>query len=383
MHFSNVLNNTFTLVLLALLLVAMLVLFLYYGLIWLRTARRIKFANRDGEQPQAEGQPSVSIVMVVHNEAEYLKQSIPYLLEQDYPDFEVVIVDYMSTDDTGFVLQLCETNYPGMIKPVMFKQDVNMFRGKKYPLSIGIKTASKDIILLTEPGCVPISDNFNWIARMVSNYGKGTSMVLGYATVQQRKSLLNAFQRYDIMTYSSSYLGMAMMGHPYTGSGRNLSYRRDFFFGSGAFFSNYSNPDGADDLFVNGNADKRNTAVALHKEASVSFVARESYSEWRSERAHRLCTRRYSFADRLTMAVYPATQCLFWASWLWLIIAALFPWQILVAVLVVRMAWQIVCSALLAKSLEMKKVGFFSPFFELYFLFSNTILSLFALHRKK
>lgn len=380
MNFENVLNSTYTLVLLALLVLSFVVLCVYYGIIWLRVGRCKKdIITR--QSSVAASQPSVSVVMVVHNEAEFLKKSLPYLLEQDYPDYEVVVVNYTSTDDTQFVLRVCAENYPNL-KPITIKHDVNMFHGKKYPLSIGIKSATKDVILLTEAESVP--NSFVWIDQMMNGYSGGTQIVVGYNIVNSNGTLLGAFQQYENMTYTASYLGAGILGNPYTATGRNLSYRRDFFFKQGAFISHYSIADGADDLFVNRNANKRNCAIVLNNDSAVVSEPRSTFRLWHQDRAHRLCTRRYyGLKDRLMLSVYPCSQLLFLVAIVLLFVGQIFPWQILVGVLLLKIIWQIVCSLPLAKKLKIKKVQYFSPLFEFYFLFANTFLTFFALRRKK
>ena len=387
MNFENVLNNTYTLILLALLLISFIALCLYYGLLWFRVGRCKK--DIVSNQPTANGQqPSVSVVMVVHNEAEFLKNSLPYLLEQDYPDYEIVIVDYTSTDDTRYVLRVCAENYPNL-KPILFPHDVNMFQGKKYPLSIGIKSATKEVILLTEAESVPRS--FDWVSKMMLGYCAGTwasspaiEIVMGCNIVKSNGTLLGAFQQYENMTYNASYLGALMMGNPFTATGRNLSFRRDFFFKQGGFISHYSIPDGADDLFVNGNANSRNCSAVLSNDAFVISEPRTTFRLWHQDRSHRLYTRRYyGLKDKLMLAIYPLSQLLFLASLLLLIFFHLFPWQVLLGLLLIKIIWQILSAIPLAKRFEIKKIHFFSPLFEFYFLFANTFMTLFALRRKK
>lgn len=381
MDFSHVLNSTSTIILLSIFGITLLLLCIYYALFWLRVARHkgnkipavSDVADRDW--------PSVSVVLVAHNEAEQLKKSLPYLLEQDYPDFEIVVVDYLSHDNTPFVLRVCSENY-SCLKPITFREDVNMFRGKKYPLSIGIKSATKDIILMTEPDCVPHS--FSWIREMVCGYMHGASIVLGYSNMREEKGLLNALQRYENLTATASTLGATLMGNPYTASGRNLSYRRDFFFQRGAFISHYSVPVGEDDLFVNQNANRANTTFVLRPDASVDVEARPSFGLWRQHRIERAIARRhYKRSDRLFLLLRPALQWLFLASGIALALLQWFPWQLLLAALLVLIIWQSVCFWRLCKRLDTKRLYFFTSFFELYFLFANTILLFTSLRKKK
>ena len=50
------------------------------------------------------GQPQVSVVLPVWNGERYLKESIDSILAQDFPDFELIIVDDGSTDKTGEII---------------------------------------------------------------------------------------------------------------------------------------------------------------------------------------------------------------------------------------------------------------------------------------
>ena len=137
------------------------------------------------------------------------------------------------------------------------------------------------------------------------------------------------------------------------------------------------------DLFVNQNATRSNTTVVLREGAAVVSDARSSFGQWRQERLHRTSSHRfYGLGNKLSLLVYPLSQCVFLAALLWLWIGGLFPWQLLAAVLAVKIIWQIVCCALLAKRFSVKKIQFFSPFFELYFLFANTFLFFSTLRKK-
>ncbi|MCR4828169.1 MAG: glycosyltransferase [Bacteroidales bacterium] len=389
MDFTGVLNNTTTLVLLILLVVGFIYLCLYYGLTYLRVARSKGRGLPKPSEVKDSDLPSVSVVIVAHNESHYLKESLPYLLEQDYPNYEVVVVDYTSRDDTPFVLKVCSENYP-YLKPVPFAQDVNMFKGKKYPLAIGIKSATKDVILLTDADCLPRGagesedKGFGWIRAMMCGYMHGASMVMGYSLVRQSGGVLNAFQQYENLAFNASSLGCAMLGNPYTASGRNLSYRRDFFFGHGGFISHYHIPEGSDDLFVNQNANRANCVVMMDNDAAMVAQPHATYRQWRLARRERMVTKhRYPLHDKLLLLCYPLAQVLFWGGWIALMVLGGFPWEILLGVLVVKLAWQIVSVFLLSRRFGIKRVAFFAPLFELYFLLSNTILYILTLRRKK
>ena len=166
--FTNFLADTQSIVFSVLMLLALAFCSIYYGLFHLRIGIWHRGLAKEGDNTSGKTPtPPVSVVLTAHNDAAWLKENLVYLLEQDYPDFEVVVVDYMSHDDTKYVLKLLKDYYPHL-KIVPFKEDVNLFQGKKYPLSIGIKSAKNDILLLADPDCTP--KNMQWLRGMVKGY---------------------------------------------------------------------------------------------------------------------------------------------------------------------------------------------------------------------
>lgn len=381
MDFSHVLTDLTTQILLALLLLGFVELVVYYSIYYLFLGRKAQKVSMDVLPEDEKGLPAVSVVLVAHNDVEYLRENLAYILEQDYEDFEVVVVDYLSTDQTPFVLKLYQENYTNL-KVVNFKEDVNMFKGNKYPLSIGIRSAKNDTVVLTDADCRPAG--LQWLRHIVKAYNNGrTDFVLGYCERRTGNNLLGMLERYDNLTYSADYLTCGMRRHPYTGCGNNLSYRRQLFFSKGGFISHYAIPDGADDMFVNQNATGRNTTVCLHCGGHTTVQAPKKFSYWRQSRQHRYATYRYhSFMQKFRRALPDIGIVSFYGAMVALFVMNLFPWQILAGCLFVKLALQIASFAQLQKGFGEKYVCWFSPLLELYFLLSNTILSLFPLKYK-
>lgn len=325
----------------------------------------------------------MSVVLTAHNDAAWLKENLVYLLEQEYPDFEVVVVDYMSHDETRFVLKLLKDYYPHL-KIVPFKEDVNLFQGKKYPLSIGIKSAKNDILLLADPDCTP--KNMQWLRGMVKGYrstvagektNEDTQIVMGFCGLKRTKTLLGAMQQYDNLAYSSHYLGCALLGHPYTASGRNLSYRRNFFFKQGAFISHYNVAGGSDDLFVYQNATRNNTAVCIDSDACLSTEPQKTFGKWHQLRLDRVSTRNWhSVGGRLLEDLLPISTLLFYTMAILLLAKGGAPWGLIGIAAIVKWAWQILSFAQLCKRFDGGLVYLAAPFYEIYFIIANTILVL-------
>lgn len=384
MDFTHVPTDPCTMVFTILFALGLLILCLYYGIFFFRLGR-YKGPSRKKNSPSPAKLPPVSVVLAAQNDGDWLRQNLVYLLEQDYPDFEVVVVDYLSTDETQYILRLLAQNY-SRLKVVTLTNNANGYQGLKYPFSIGIKTAQNDILLLAEPECIPMdTTQFNWIRSMVSGYVHDhIDIVLGYCGIAYKPSLFNWLQQYDNLLYSVEYLGSAILRAPFTGNGRNLSYRRSLFLKNDGFIYHYNIPDGADDMFVNQNARPRNTAVVLSPESFTLVQPQPTLCQWHLYRRHRVSTHSfYSLPLKLRRLLPPLGILLFYLFGALLLALAALPWQILAAALALKLAWQIVATAAAARRLAVKPVVYIlSPLFEIYFLIANTFLSLFPLPKK-
>lgn len=384
MDFSKILTDIYTLVPACVLAISLIILCLYYGLYYFRVGHYRGPAARK-KKDTGEKLPPVSVVMIAQNDAEWLRSNLIYLLEQDYPNFEVVVVDYLSNDDTKYVLQLLAESYKHL-KVVPIVKNSNGYQGKKFPFSIGIKSAKNDVLLLADPECMPRDlESFGWIRKMVEGYiHNKIDIVLGYCGIRSKASLFNWLQQYDNLDYSVEYLGAAIMHHTFTGNGRNLSYRRSLFLKNDGFIYHYNIPDGADDMFVNQNARRHNTAVVLTPEAYTMVSPQPTFHDWHLYRKHRTVTHTfYRFGLKVRRLIRPINVLLFYLAAVALFLWGSLPWEILATVVALKLAWQIVCTAQATHRLQIRPAVFIlSPFFEIYFLIANTILTIIPLSKK-
>lgn len=382
MNEDALLNDTETLILLSLLLLFFVLLCLYYGLFLFRLSRQKKKQEVTVNKQNDDVLPSVSVLLIVHNDAYWLRDVLPMLLEQDYPKFEVVVVDYLSQDDTAFVVQVCRNTYDN-IRMIPFREDANLFKGKKYPAAIGIQTCKSDIILLTEPHAVP--KTFNWIRTVVAGYTKGVNIVSAYSGVQPGKGLLNLMAQYDNISAFASSAGMQSLGAAYTADGHNLSFRRDFFLERRESFANqYNIPEGMDDMFVSQNVTRHNMCVMMHSEAFVEQPSPANRHLFRQQRSSRYATKKYyTLGQKLRLAIQPVALFCFYVTVVLVLILHTAWWPVVVGCFVLKTAWQMVSQAQLDKAFGVTKVHWWAPLFEFYFLWANTISYLLSLRRKK
>ena len=243
---------------------------------------------------------------------------LPSVLEQEYPAFEVVVVNDCSFDDSEMVLRRLSAQYQHL-RVTTIKPDSKFTHGKKLALTIGIKAAKNDWLLLTDADCKP--DSKHWLATMAVNFKSPKQLVLGYGGYIPTKGLLNALIRFDAFFIGMQYLGFALMGKPYMGVGRNLAYRKDLYFNNKGFASHSHIKSGDDDLFVNQVASKEITTVEIRHEAHTRSVASKTFSKWVSQKRRHLTTSpHYKRGIKFWLGLEPMSRILFWLSTVLLII---------------------------------------------------------------
>jgi cellulose synthase/poly-beta-1,6-N-acetylglucosamine synthase-like glycosyltransferase len=260
----------------------------------------------------------VSVVICAKNEYQNLLHNLPSVLEQDYPDYEVIVVNDASDDDSIELLNSFSRKYKHL-KIFDLERNLNFFSGKKFPLSLGIKSAHNEVILLTDADCKPSGPN--WLRNMVANYDDKTEIVLGYGTYKKTVGFLNQLIRYDAFLVAMQYLSFALAGKPYMGVGRNLSYKRSLFYNAKGFTSHYKLKSGDDDLFINRAANKGNTRIEISPEAHTISTAKASLVAWiLQKRRHYTTARYYRPKFKFLLTVSYISKLLLYLSFVTLII---------------------------------------------------------------
>ncbi|MDR0971393.1 MAG: glycosyltransferase [Bacteroidales bacterium] len=326
--------------------------------------------------------PSVSVVIVAKNDRYNLEKILPIILEQEYPNFEVVVVNDSSKDKSEAVLRVFQEVYPHL-NVVNLYDNVNKFLGKKYPLSLGIKTAKNDLILLIEPSSRPSS--YKWISSMVRGYeGKRKQIILGFTKNETKKGFISWLISYDNLTSALNYLGNALISNPYTGYGTNLAYSRDLFFKNNGFIWQYTIPVGEDEIFVNKLANSNNCSVIIDKDAINIKNYEEGLSQMiLNKKKHYVCLSYFKFKDKFISSIIPFSTFLIYILFFVGLLITKIPWQYLVLPLIVKYSLQITMYFISSKKLQIKQIAFFTPFLEIFFLFFNTIIHISALSTKK
>ncbi len=249
----------------------------------------------------------VSIIVCAHDELHNLQELVPQLLAQDYPAFEVVVVNDRSNDETLDWL-MAETKNDERLRMVHVNHAPEHVNGKKYGLTLGIRAALHEWLVFTDADCRPASTQ--WLKKMTSAFQHDTKFVLGYSPYIKQAGVLNLFIRFETLITALQYIGFALWKIPYMGVGRNLAYRKSLFMESKGFNTILSVTGGDDDLFVNQHANQSNTTIALGADALVYSLPKTTIEEfWDQKVRHLAAGKKYKFKHRLLLG-------LFMASWL-------------------------------------------------------------------
>jgi len=354
---------------------------LYYWIVF----GRVAFYNPK-KHPASEAFPSVSVIIVAENDYQNLRRNISALLEQDYPDFEVVVVNSSPQETASFYLLKGSQDKYSNLKIVDLPSVKTTFHSnKKFLLAIGVKESVKDILLATNIDCQPNSPY--WIRSMVSQMNGEKQLVLGYTGLTTAHA--NRFYRLDKVNTSLTYLSLARCGMPYTGTGDNLACSRELFNKAHGFVSHYAIPYGEDTLFVNRNATRKNTTVALAPDSLVHIQTKMRFRRWMYLKKVARCSQKhYKKRHRFMLTLFPFTRFLCYLSFIGLLCllplnTMFYLYYIIIGIFALRMFSQLFITKKAMQRFHEKGLLFLQPFLEPVYMILSWVTFFKTLFRRK
>jgi len=348
-------------------LISFLISIFYYFFFYLKIAFYKSESKKNEQLP-------VSIVICAKDEAENLKTFLPEILNQKYPDFEVIVVNDASTDETGNVLKLLQKEYKQLYVTTI-PNDRKFKHGKKLAVSIGLKAAKNKWVLLTDADCKPASNL--WLASMQENFSDKNEIVLAYGSYETKKGFLNKIIRFDTMFIALQYFSYAKAGIPYMGVGRNLAYKKSLFFNNKGFASHLHIQSGDDDLFVNENANKNNTNIELrHQSFTISKVS-SSFKSWFYQKKRHLQTGKYyKFKHKFLLGLEVLSKMLFYISFITALLLLKQLFLFVIGIFVFRMLLQLFVFFKVSKQFNEKNIFLLGIIFDFIIPLINFIVIL-------
>lgn len=248
-----------------------------YSLLLVFVVRRFQYLWQEKQRSITKPLSPISIVIAAKNEAANLRKNLPQVLAQDYPHFEVIVVDDHSTDDTAQVVASIKNTrlrYFALPKTAT---------GKKAALAYGIEKAAFPQLVFTDADCWPAGDS--WLAA----YGRGqqqAAIVIGYSPIWPGRGLLNKLVQYETWITALLYLSSAAVGKAYMAVGRNWGYEAAIFRTHNGFAHKHL-LSGDDDLMLQQLMTVGSVTPLLDKDSWMWTESPHSWSEWwRQKRRH-------------------------------------------------------------------------------------------------
>lgn len=321
----------------------------------------------------------VSIIICARNEDDNLTEFLPKILVQNYPEFEVVVVNDCSMDNTENVIDEFAKIFPNL-KKVTIKEDDYYKHGKKFAVMVGIKGAKYDNLLFTDADCFPANEN--WLKEMSAGFVNKKEIVLGYGAYLKADGFLNTLIRFDTFLIACNYLSAAIKGKAYMGVGRNLAYKKELFYREKGFSKHYHITSGDDDLFINQACNQDNTNIVISHDAITYSLAKENFNDWKRQKQRHLTTApHYNSSSKTKIALGYTSQ---YAFHMLLLSLFLFKTTIIAALigLVVKVCSQMIIFKKASRKLNETDLWTFSFFYEAVLLVVYPIFHISKLFHK-
>jgi glycosyltransferase involved in cell wall biosynthesis len=314
----------------------------------------------------------VSVIICARDEAANLVKNLPGALVQNYKTtHEVIVVNDNSLDESKYILEEYQRTFK-QLQLVELKQEARFIPGKKFPLSIGIKTAKHEIVLLTDADCVPASEF--WIEKMQDGFYNGIEIVLGYGAMHKKKGFFNKMVRWETFHTALQYLSYAKSGMAYMGVGRNLSYKKSVFFRHKGFSAHNHVPGGDDDLFINKAATKKNTTIVIDKDSFTLSEPPNDWKQWiRQKKRHYTTSKYYKPLHKFLLGLYAFSLFLFYP--LFIASLFLFNWEFTLTAFAIRFVVQAFIIFKTTKQLGEKDLFPWFIFFDVWMFFYYTMFA--------
>jgi biofilm PGA synthesis N-glycosyltransferase PgaC len=309
----------------------------------------------------------VSVIIAARNESENLQRNLRSILEQDYPNFEVIVVNDCSWDDSQKVLEEMQQEYKHLQVSQLIEQE-KYPTGKKFAITIGVKASQHDILVFTDADCVPASNQ--WLRNMQSRFDGNKEIVLGYSPYDKEKGFLNRYIRFETFYTALFYFSMAIMKKPFMGVGRNLAYRKEVFFRHKGFANHQHILSGDDDLFVNEAATPYNVAIEIAPESFVNSDPKKDFESWSRQKSRHMTTGKfYKKEHKVFLGGYYSSLMLFYGALIAALIVNSQTWPVVLIIYSLRLISQEVVFYLAAKKLKATSIILALPLLDFLYVF--------------
>lgn len=252
--------------------------------------------------------PSISIIIAAHNELPNLQKLVPKLLQLDYSNFEIIIALDKCTDGSAHYLKSVAHS---RLKFIEIPETPSDWNAKKFAMNSAINHAKNEWLLFTDADCIPTSTQ--WVSRFSEKMDNQTDILIGYSPYQQKSTFLSSYTRFESFVTGFLYLSSALSNQPYMAVGRNMAVRKSFFVSVNGYKDFRSLQGGDDDLFIQRNANSKNTKVVLDTGSLVETYPENNWKDYMKQKIRHLSIgAEYKILHKIYLSLYHISHLLFW-----------------------------------------------------------------------
>jgi len=220
---------------------------------------------------------SISVIVAVKNGEENIARLLEGLLSQKYNgDMEFIIVDDQSTDNTQKIIEKYSQENSS-IRYVSSSTGNNILNHKKKALDAGIQASKYEHLLFTDIDCIIQS---SWIQSMSKKFDLEADYIVGFTYVENRVTILNKFQRVDLLMLLFAAYASILLKRPWASSGQNQAYTKKLYYKLNGFETLAAYLQGDDTLFLQ--HARQSKAKIVFNNDPESYVISRSEKTWKS-----------------------------------------------------------------------------------------------------
>lgn len=305
--------------------------------------------------------PPISLLIFVKNSAAYLEKNLTYFLNQDYPEFEILLIDNCSSDDTDEVLEKIKTKHK-KVRIINVENNESFWANKKYTYTLAIKAAKYNHLLFSEIIAKPISKN--WILEMSNQISDKKSLVLGYTKHNTSKGFMNLLIRFNDVLDALKAFTFTKFNTPFRASAYNFSFTKDNFFRVNGFIKHIKINYGKDDLFLRDAYFKKNTSFSIDEDSFVEITKEKTFKDWFSaQKRNSFLQNHYKLNHQILLFLYTITKL--GSLTLGITLLFFYPYKIILCIIGFYFLVKTIVLALATKKFKEPKIIFLFPFLEI------------------
>ena len=311
----------------------------------------------------------VSIIICAKNEENNLKLNLKHVLQQEYKDFEVIVVNDQSIDGSKYYLESLQNKFDNLVV-CNLDEKINTRKGKKFALTIGVKLAKHENLLLIDADCKPNSKK--WVEEIVNCF-KNNNVILGYGSYEKTKTILNRFIRYDTYLIAKQYFSFLSFWISIYGSWEKFSIYKKCFFENKGFANHMHIASGDDDLFIQEVAVNNRVGIVVNENTHTISQSHKKWIHWIYQKRRHLTTSRfYDLKFKILLTIYPLTQLFFGYHYLFFFMSV--EYFLIMLLLKLLISYTINYSSM--KKLNVSDLYLLHPMYEILYLFIQGIFVL-------